>query len=570
MKIEMNLMNRILLPYCIAFISLCVYSQNAWAQDWNEIIKAVANDRGQTIIYDRTAGDQFGYSVAISGDYAIVGAPTDDQNAVGATNFPEAGSAYIFKQTAGVWALQQKIVANDRSNFDEFGSSVAISGDYAIVGSSRESNDVSGGNFLSSAGSAYIFKQTAGVWAQQQKIVASDRAAGDRFGFSVAISGDHAIVGAYQEDEDASFGATASSAGSAYIFKHTSGTWAQQQKIVASDRAVDDLFGYSVAISGDHAIVGAYFEDEDASGGAAATNAGSAYLFTQTAGVWAQQQKLVSSDRAANDYFGFSVAISGDHAIVSAYFEDEDASGGATLGAAGSAYIFKQTAGIWAQQQKIVASDRTAGDQFGYSVAISGDHAMVGAYIEDEDASGGATLNSAGSAYIYKQTSGVWAQQQKTVASDRAASDLFGFSVAISGDHAMVGALLEDEDAIGEATATSAGSAYIIKQTAGVWAQQEKVIASLEFTTTVTNDFFGYSVAISGDHAIVGAYQEDEDANGEYGVAGAGSAYIFKQTAGVWAQQQKIVASDRATNDRFGYSVAIKWRPCHSGRIFRR
>jgi hypothetical protein len=154
------------------------------------------------------------------------------------------------------------------------------------------------------------------------------------------------------------------------------------------------------------------------------------------------------------------------------------------------------------------------------------------------------------------------------VASDRAGGDNFGFGVAISGDYAIAGAQYEDEDASGGAALNSAGSAYIFKQTTGVWAQQNKVVTPLQWVVTATNDNFGYSVAINGDYAIVGAYQEDEDASGASLLSGAGSAYIFKKTAGIWAQQQKIVASDRAADDRFGYTVAISGDYAHCRRLF--
>ncbi|MBK7148921.1 MAG: FG-GAP repeat protein [Bacteroidetes bacterium] len=157
--------------------------------------------------------------------------------------------------------------------------------------------------------------------------------------------------------------------------------------------------------------MGAYFEDENASGGATLANAGSAYIFTQSAGVWAQQQKIVAADRAGNDNFGYSVAMSGNYAIVGAYLEDENASGRCHGYAAGSAIsLTRRQHG--AQQQKIVATDRAAGDWFGTSVAISGDYAIVGAQYEDENASGGATASNAGSAYIFNKRP-VHAQQQK-------------------------------------------------------------------------------------------------------------------------------------------------------------
>jgi hypothetical protein len=431
----------------------CVFAQN-----WNEIIKTVASDRG--------AFDYFGYSVAISGDYAIVGAPREDHDATGGDSLSDAGSAYIFKNIAGIWTEVQKIVASDRGANDRFGSSVAISGDYAIVGATLEDHDETGGDSLSDAGSAYIFKNNAGTWSQVQKIVASDRGAGDQFGVSVAISGDYVLVGALYEDEDTTGGNTLNIAGSAYIFKNNAGIWSQVQKIVASDRGAGDQFGFSVAISGDYAIVGAFDENEDTTGGNTLSGAGSAYIFKNNSGTWTQMQKIVASDRGSGDQFGWSVAISGDYAIVGANLEDHNETGGSTLNNAGSAYIFKNNAGIWSQVQKIVASDRGAGDEFGRSVAISGDYAIVGAWLEDHDATGGNTLNDAGSAYIFKNNSGTWSQVQKIVASDRGAIDYFGRSVAISGDYAIVGAYLEDEDATGGNTLFYAGSAYIFKNCA--------------------------------------------------------------------------------------------------------
>ena len=173
------------------------------------------------------------------------------------------------------------------------------------------------------------------------------------------------------------------------------------QTITNSDRAAGDEFGRSVAISGDYAIIGAYLEDEDASGDNTRADAGSAYIFKRNAGTWSLQQKIVASDRTAGDYFGWSVAISGDYAIVGAYDEDEDDAGANTLSDAGSAYIFNRNGTTWSQQQKIVASDRAAGDQFGWSVAISGDYAILGAFSEDHDAAGANTLSGAGSAYIF-------------------------------------------------------------------------------------------------------------------------------------------------------------------------
>jgi hypothetical protein len=352
--------------FILPLLLIVSFTQISNAQTFSEIIKAVASDRA--------ANDFFGYSVSISGDYAIVGAPYEDQDAAGGNTASAAGSAYIFKNDgADNWTEIEKIVASDRAGNDLFGRSVSISGDYAIVGAPYEDEDAAGGNNASIAGSAYIFKNDgADNWTEIEKIVASDRAADDQFGYSVSISGDYVIVGAYGEDEDAAGGNNASIAGSAYIFKNDGAdNWGQIQKIVASDRASGDYFGRSVSISGDYAIVGAPYEDEDAAGGNNATNAGSAYIFKNDgADNWTQIEKIVASDRgAANDFFGWSVSISGDYAIVGAYREDEDAAGVNNALSAGSAYIFKSSVPLPVELSYFKGENTTAGNLLTWQTA---------------------------------------------------------------------------------------------------------------------------------------------------------------------------------------------------------
>ena len=262
---------------------------------------------------DTEANDYFGYSVSIYGDSAIVGAYLEDASG------NNAGAAYIFTRSGSTWTQQQKIVGNDTATGDQFGNSVSIYGDSAIVGAYYE--DASGGF----AGAAYIFKKNgSNVWEEEQKIVGNDTATNDQFGNSVSIYGDSAIVGAPYED------ASGSNAGAAYIFTRSGSTWTQQQKIVGNDTATDDLFGYSVSIYGDSAIVGARLEDANDS------NTGAAYIFTRSGNTWTQQQKIVGNDTEANDYFGNSVSIYSDSAIVGAPYEDAIGSN------AGAAYIFNK------------------------------------------------------------------------------------------------------------------------------------------------------------------------------------------------------------------------------------
>ena len=398
----------------------------------NRVLTSVRSQQAKIQASDRQASDKFGYSVSISGDgnTAIAGAYNED---TGAT---DAGSAYIFTRSGTTWTQQAKIQASDKQAYDQFGWSVSISsnGNTAIVGAYTE--DTGG----SSAGAAYIFTRSGTTWTQQAKIQASDKQASDLFGYSVSISGDGntAIAGALFEE----YG------GSAYIFTRSGTTWTQQAKIQASDRQASDFFGSSVSMSsnGNTAIVGAMFEDTGGS------SAGAAYIFTRSGTTWTQQVKIQASDKQASDNFGVSVAISddGNTAIVGAYTED---TGGTN---AGAAYIFTRSGTTWTQQAKILASDRQASDFFGHSVAISsnGNTAIAGAYNEDT----GAT--DAGSAYIFTRSGTTWTQQAKIQASDKQASDNFGWSVAISDDGNTTIAGAYNEDTGG----TDTGAAYIFEK----------------------------------------------------------------------------------------------------------
>ncbi|MCF7910788.1 FG-GAP repeat protein, partial [Candidatus Pacearchaeota archaeon] len=393
----------------------------------------------------------------------------------------------------------QKITASDGASYDYFGGGVSISGDYAIVGA--RGDDDKG----SQSGSAYFFERTVVVPYSEQKITASDGISYDYFGGGVSISGDYAIVGAYNDVN-----------GSVYIFqKNATGQYEELNKIVPSDGASHDFFGYSVSISGDYAIVGAYLDDDKGS------QSGSAYIFKKNAtGQFEEVNKIVASDGAAGDFFGLYVAIDGDYAIVGALLSSSST---------GAAYIFKKNAtGQYEELNKITASDGASGDFFGYSVSISGDYAIVGAYQDDDDGL------SSGSAYIFqKNATGQYEELNKITASDGAADDFFGYSVSISGDYAIVGALL---------SSSSTGAAYIFKKNAtGQYEEVNKITAS----DGAADDFFGFSVEMDGDYAIVSAY-------------GCGSAYIFKKNAtGQFEEQNKIIPSDGATNKMFGYIVSI-------------
>jgi hypothetical protein len=352
-KEEQQMKTRILASAVLSVLLLAALAANVHATE----VKITASD-GAT-------WDLFGESVAISGDYAVVSAYWDDDAG------SDSGSAYIFKRDGTAWTEQAKITASDGAADDYFGASVAISGDYAVVGAGLDDD---AGTY---SGSAYTFKRDGTVWTQQAKITASDGAAYDYFGGSVAISGDYAVVGASWGDD------ASTDSGSAYIFKRDGTAWTQQAKIAASDGAAGDRFGSGVAISGDYAVAGAHGDND-------------AYIFKRDGTGWVEQAKITASDGAADDYFGASVAISGDYAVVGAFWDDDAGQD------SGSAYIFKRDGTAWTEQAKITASDGTEDDRFGKSVAISGDYAVVSAYWDDDAGS------DSGSAYIFKRDGTGW------------------------------------------------------------------------------------------------------------------------------------------------------------------
>jgi hypothetical protein len=347
------------------------------------------------------------------------------------------------------------------------------------------------------------------AFTQNSKVTAGDAASLDQFGFSVAVSGDYAIVGAPRDDE---------SRGGAYIFQRSGTGWVQQQKLVAGDGAVDDAFGWSVAISGLTVAVGAYLDD------VAGTDQGSVYVFTRSGSAWSQQQKLTAVDGAAFDQFGISVAVSGDSVLVGAFGDDSYR---------GSAYVFTRGGTIWSQQQRLAAGDGAADEDFGWSVGLSGDNAIVGSPRDD---------GSRGSAFIFARSGTAWAQQQKLTAADGAVLDQFGYSVGVNGDYAVAGAVNDADGSV------LRGSAYVFARSGAVWNQQQKLGAS----DGAANDHFGTSVSISGSNVIVGADGKDAGT-----AADSGAAYVFTRSGTSWTEQQKLTASDASTGDAFGASVSI-------------
>lgn len=437
---------------CSILLVIQVHSQN-----WIEAQKIVASDR--------KVGQHFSKSVDISGDYAIVGAHRDNTNEIGLDTLLKAGAAYLYKINAsGNWNQIQKIVASDRNAEDNFGTSVSIDGNTAVIGAYKRDTTIQGA-FYSQVGATYIFERDVnGQWNQVQKIMASDMDSLNYFGKSVAVSGNYMVIGAAYRDTSDNLGSTIPEAGAAYFFeRNTSGIWVEKQKVVASDFEAFAIFSWSVAIDGNYAVIGAYKEDKNANGSSSKTDAGAAYVFERINGTWTQVKKLVASDRNNADWFGYTVAISGDYVVIGAYQEDEDVNGNASLSNSGSAYIYKRDAnGNWIEVQKIVASDRNSEDWYGCALDIKNNYIIVGARQQDNDINGGNSMADAGAAYIYqKDISGIWNETQKIVPSDREQNDWFGFSIAIDTSNCIIGAFSDKKDENGNNPLVDAGSAYI-------------------------------------------------------------------------------------------------------------
>ncbi len=383
-----------------------------------------------------------------------------------------------------------KLTASDAEAKDQLGISVAVSGDTAVAGVPFE--DAFGAN----SGAAYVFQRNQGGadnWGDVTKLTASDAEFGsefgDKFGISVAVSGDTIIVGTLVQD---SFDLRR---GAAYIFQRNqggAGNWGEVKRITSSGSESHDWFGWSVGVSGDTAIVGARFEE-----------AGAAYVFQRDQGGadnWGEVTKLTASDAQARDNFGISVAIGGDTAVVGI---NEDA--GPIR--AGAAYIFERDQGgadNWGEVSQITASDAGPGDDFGWSVAVSGNTVVVG------------MGHLAGAAYVFERNQGGadnWGEVTKLTASDAGRGGEFGRSVAVSGDTTVVGAR---SAVFGDGRS---GAAYVFGRDQGGgenWGEVTKLVAS-----DAQDRLFGYSVSVSGDTVVVGAPHDDEAADA------AGAAYVF-------------------------------------------
>ncbi|MDY7107726.1 MAG: hypothetical protein SYC29_03730 [Planctomycetota bacterium] len=437
-----------------------------------------------------TVNGEFGESVSVDAGLIIIGEPNADDDMYG-----HCGAVEVVRATTGerLW----RFIASDASDGDAFGASVAICGDLAIVGAAGD--DEAGHE----AGAAYLFDLAAG--RQLRKLIAEDAEAEDRFGCSVGIDGGIAIIGAYGDHEAGAL------TGSAYLFDVA--TAQPLFKLTADDLAAGDCFGLSVSISGGLALIGAPGDDDEGH------QSGSAYLFDVATGE--QLAKLTAEDGALGDNLGHAVALDGSLAIVGA-FGDDDAGD-----SSGAAYVFDVADPSHPQRlHKLVAADAAAEDEFGISVAISDDAALIGARGDDDIG------DRSGAAYIVDALTGE--ELQKLTADDVSEEALFGHAAAMANGIAVIGA--KDHGSY------SFGAAYVFFCEMGLCTAEE--------TTAVLpsgpGDEFGAATGIGDDVSVVGAPQP-----------GDGAAYVYRFNGSNWSEAACLQPSDGNRPEWFGASVGV-------------
>lgn len=394
----------------------------------------------------------------------------------------------LFATSAGQTELR-KLTPQDPDEFARFGGAVAVSGDTALVGAYLDI----------AAGAAYVRERNHGgpsAWGQVVKLIDGD--INTYFGFSVAIDGDTAVVGAHLQDGGAS------NTGSAFVFGRDHGgpgAWGQIIELTASDAVANARFGYAVAIAGDTVVIGA----EKATAGLA-LDAGAAYVFERNhggPGAWGEVTKLTASEPETGDSFGSSVAIVGDTLVVGAESDDH----GGKIDA-GSACVFERDAGgvdAWGEVAHLIAGDAASQDQFGHSVAVSGGTIVAGAYLAEHSG-----LVRAGAAYVFDRDqggAGAWGEVDKLTAGDAEAFDLFGGSVSLSGDRALIGARADHHSGF-----SNVGSGYLFERSGvgGAWSQTVRIAAS----DAAPSSEFGSAVSVSGNRAVIGAWRDDDGYSG--------------------------------------------------------
>ena len=366
-----------------------------------------------------------------------------------------------------------KLHASDPMPDHLFGFTTAMSQDVIVVGAYLDSES------LLSSGAAYVYRRGASGWAMEAKLKASDLGVRDFFGYSVDVSGNAIVVGAWGDTSDV---------GAAYVFRFDGTEWVEEAKLINSDAAPQDFFGYSVAIDNNKIAVGAFGHEHKG------FKSGASYIFENGESGWIEKARLIASDSAEQDQFGMSVALNDDTVLIGAQ--------GGDFSTPGAAYVFRKSNGEWSEEAKLIGTDAATFDRNGASVAIKGDLAAVGAT---------AYGNQRGAVYLFRRDETTWSQEAKLVANDAEIKDEFGFSLDLSAERVLIGAPEHNLH-------TRTGSAYVFHTDGLIWTQESK----LKPADTTERVQFGISVALGQDVAIAGADRDNVGANN------AGSTYVYK------------------------------------------
>ncbi|MFK8013476.1 MAG: FG-GAP repeat protein [Marinicellaceae bacterium] len=506
-----------------------------------------------------STGDFFGNSVSVfapnGAGRLVIGAPKNDEIE------PNAGSIYIYKLISSVWTQVDHFTATDANQNDEFGVSVSLYNNLIVVGA--DGNDDNG----SFSGSAYIYKlnPVSQIWQYKIKLLADDGSSGDRFGASVSAGLNRVLIGAYSDDNGAN-----QNVGSAYVFQENSDIWTLTFKLEASDQQAFDLFGRSVSLSGDRALIGAPFSDDSGS------SAGSAYVFELDNGAWSEKQKLVASDASASKEFGFAVAMDGDNFVAGTPRDDVEFSN------AGSGYGFNYDGSVWVENTKFYEALNINKYNFGDEVSIDGTRALIGFTPRSS------MYDSFGGAYVFDYINGEWQFTTILKANDTEPGDGFGSSVSVLGDRALVGAQGVDSE-----FRDNSGAVYVFELQQNLWMQTAKLEPENPSTTVLfggdvvlgndraligtsdeyvsvfdydgstwnetvltqndTNNSinFGGSIGLDRDRIVVGAWRLDNGLGSE-----SGGVYVFDFN-GSWSQSALLRANDANTGDRFGFNLSV-------------
>jgi hypothetical protein len=375
------------------------------------------------------------------------------------------------------WQETQRVTSRDGALGDAFGVSVALDGNRALIGADQATWG---------PGSAYVFLRSGALWVEEQKLVSSDGGFDDRFGGSVGLDGDTAVVGAKLAEVDGN-----DHQGAVYVFERVDGAWIEQQKLIAADGAKQDIFGTAVAIEGDTVMVSAPSDDIGANLGQ-----GSVYVFVRQGEVWVEQQKLVISDGQPNHLLGLSnIALQGDRAVVGAESATVDG-----INNKGAAYVLARVGGVWVEEARLTAEAATQGIKVGSSVALEGARVVAGARGDTD------TAEAQGTAYIFDKVGDTWVETQRIVASDAQEFSVFGWSAALYGGRILVGGLSGNP---------AQGAVYSFHREGAEWVEEQRI------TVGEPLNLFGYALVMDEDLALIGALASTQ----------TGAAYFFRRTS---------------------------------------